>query len=68
MTTLTLNPNNKTGLGCLNGLVCPECNGLMVDTLSVLSNENPKNVKDCYCPMCEYTGKYITNTKTIIKK
>lgn len=64
MTTLTLTPSKMTkGLGCLNGLSCPECHAPMVDTLS--KEITDRKYKACYCPMCEFTGQYQRFTKTI---
>lgn len=65
MENLTLNTaKTQNGLGCLNGLFCPECNAPMVDTLRDFSLSN-HNIKDCLCPMCDYEGQYFAPTKTI---
>lgn len=64
MTTLTLsNTKIEKGLGCLNGLSCPNCKSPLVDTLS--GETKDRKLKDCYCPMCEFTGSYNRFTKTV---
>lgn len=65
MTTSTLTKIEK-GLGCLNGLLCPECKAPMVDTLD--NTITDKKLKACHCPMCEFTGSYNRFTKTIKAK
>lgn len=66
MTTLTLTPKTKnTGLGCLNGISCPICKAPMLDTLS--GEDRPIQIKDAFCPMCDYSAPYNAKTKTIIR-
>lgn len=65
MTTLILTsaPNTLRGLGCLNGLSCPDCKSPLIDTLSTITEDRKLN--QAHCPVCQWEGTYNKFTKTI---
>ncbi len=64
--TLTLAPQKSKGLGCTNGLGCPQCSAPLVDTLAGIIRSDNKT-KDTHCTQCDYSSTYDITTLQLAK-